>query len=125
MKLYKLLFFKFYALFDFFESSTASVANAWLNTTIVLVMNFACFQYLCEIYFNKKLAYPTLSFLLSIFIGLCVYFKSVYKKQFLSYVTIFEQSSNKKKLFETIGIVLYCAMSIVCFFYLYNIHLLL
>ena len=125
MKLYKYLFYKFCSFSKAIgNGDVASEGNTWANLIIFLGFNAVSIKILIEILINKKILNGEIELFSFILIGVFVYFKSIYKKRFLSYEKLFEyeSKSKSKRLIGTILASIYCITSIAVFFYLYDIH---
>lgn len=83
MKLLQLLFYKFYTLSRYIGSNeTSSIANAWLNTVIVLWLNLFFVQMFIELYILNHVVRGIINLILGVLTGAFVYFLLAHKKDF-------------------------------------------
>ena len=117
MIVYKYLFYRLYAWSLWFESPDSQAPNLWFNITMLLIFNLLSLGYLLEIILKKSIrisgVYTIPFFVLP---GLFVYFKSINKRQYLSYQNSFLHHTKAQNCLGNIIVGLYCFASVVGFF---------
>ncbi len=118
--MYKYIFYKFYKLSELINQGNPNEANAGINTILFLIMNIASLQLLFERFLNKIILSPIENFIVYVSIAVFFYLKCIRKRKYLTYFKIIEnwEFNNKRK--GTTLMLLYCLLSIVIFFKLYN-----